>query len=117
MPGEENAMYNPLSRDANEFIDDAEIRESLEEGRKAAARPGAAANILEKARLCRGLSHREAAVLLHVVDEGIRAEIHALARHIKERIYGRRIVMFAPLYLSDYCVNNCRYCGFLRPEP
>ena len=105
-------MYDPASRDANEFIDDAEIRESLEEGKKLVASRNALNAILEKARLCRGLTHREAAALLYAEDEDIRGKIHALARRIKEHIYGRRIVMFAPLYLSDYCVNNCRYCGF-----
>ncbi len=105
-------MYNVRSLDVNEFIDDAEIRESLEEGEKLAAHADNVFRILEKAREYKGLSHREAAVLLYVNDAETLEKMYALAREIKEHIYGRRIVMFAPLYLSDYCVNNCRYCGF-----
>ena len=105
-------MYDVCSLDSNEFIDDAEILESLEEGRKRASDRTEVERILNRARECRGLTHREAAVLLFVDDEETLKRMYALAREIKERIYGRRIVMFAPLYLSDYCVNNCRYCGF-----
>ena len=105
-------MYNPASLDANEFIDHAEILESLDNGRKQASDTAAISRILEKARQYRGLTHREAAVLLFAEDEQTLHAIFTLAREIKEHIYGRRIVMFAPLYLSDFCVNNCRYCGF-----
>lgn len=105
-------MYNVRSLDSNEFIDDAEIREALEAGRKLAADRDVVVRILAKAREYRGLTHREAAVLLFVEDEDTLKAMYALAREIKEHIYGRRIVMFAPLYLSDYCVNHCRYCGF-----
>ena len=105
-------MYNVRSLDSNEFIDHAEILESLDEGRKLSSDRAEVARILNKAREYRGLTHREAAALLFVEDEDTLKSIYALAREIKEHIYGRRIVMFAPLYLSDYCVNNCRYCGF-----
>ena len=105
-------MYNVKSLDSNEFIDHSEILESLEEGRRLSANMDEVNRILNKAREKHGLTHREAAVLYYVEDEDVRAQIHALAREIKEHIYGRRIVMFAPLYLSDYCVNGCRYCGF-----
>ena len=105
-------MYNVRSLDSNEFIDHAEIMTSLEEGKKLAADRASVERILDKAAGCGGLTHKEAAVLLYVEDEATRKRMYALARKIKEHIYGRRIVMFAPLYLSDYCVNNCRYCGF-----
>ena len=68
--------------------------------------------ILEKARERKGLDHREASVLLACEDESINQEIYALAEQIKKDFYGNRIVMFAPLYLSNYCVNGCVYCPF-----
>ena len=105
-------MYDVKSRDANEFIDDGEVRASLEEAARLAAVPGEVERILDRARACRGLSHREAAVLLRVDDETTLEKMYALAKEVKERIYGKRIVLFAPLYLSNYCVNNCAYCGF-----
>lgn len=105
-------MYNPKSRDSNEFIDDAEVLSSIEDARKLAATPGEVDRILAKAREYKGLTHREAAVLLDVEDEATLEKIYSLAKEVKEKIYGKRIVMFAPLYLSNYCVNNCKYCGF-----
>ena len=69
-------------------------------------------SIIDKARDCKGLSHREAAVLLECDDNDLLEEIYALARKIKQRFYGNRIVMFAPLYLSNYCVNSCVYCPY-----
>ena len=105
-------MYNPESRDANEFIDDAEVRSSIEEATRLAADPANIERILARAAECGGLTHREAAVLLNVEDPATLDRIFHLAKQIKERIYGKRIVMFAPLYLSNHCVNNCKYCGF-----
>ena len=105
-------MYDVRSLDSNEFIDNAEILESLEEGRKLASDRTEVERILNKARECRGLTHREAAVLLFVDDEETLKSMYALAREIKEHIYGRRIVMFAPLYLSNYCINSCSYCPY-----
>ena len=70
--------------------------------------------ILDKARLCKGLSHREASVLLACEDPEILDEIYKLANEIKHKFYGNRIVMFAPLYLSNYCVNGCIYCPYHR---
>ena len=72
--------------------------------------------ILNKARLRKGLSHREAAVLLDCDLEDKNQEIYALAEQIKKDFYGNRIVMFAPLYLSNYCVNGCVYCPLPREE-
>ncbi len=105
-------MYDVRSRDANEFIDDGEVRASLEEAVRLVAVPGEVERILDRARGRQGLTHREAAVLLHVDDEATLEKMYALAKDVKERIYGKRIVLFAPLYLSNYCVNNCAYCGF-----
>ena len=104
--------YDPKSPDANAFIHHEEILATLEEARLAAGDHGRVRAILDKAATYGGLTHREAAVLLHVDDTQVLSEVFALARKIKERIYGRRIVMFAPLYLSDHCVNRCTYCGY-----
>jgi 2-iminoacetate synthase len=105
-------MYDALSSDANCFINDDEVVASIKEGAELAKDRSAIASILEKAASLKGLSHREAAVLMGVEDNGVVEEIYSLARKVKERIYGRRIVLFAPLYLSDYCINACSYCGY-----
>jgi 2-iminoacetate synthase len=105
-------MYNVKSMDANEFIDDAEILDSIEEAKKKVKSRAEIERILTKVREYKGLSHREAAVLLEVEDEEILARMYKIAKEVKEKIYGKRIVMFAPLYLSNYCVNNCKYCGY-----
>jgi 2-iminoacetate synthase len=105
-------MYDILSNNANSFIDDDEIITSLNKGKLLAADHKAVASILDKAKTFKGLNHREAAVLMEVTEHDTLEEIYALAKQIKEHIYGRRIVIFAPLYLSDYCVNNCSYCGY-----
>ena len=68
--------------------------------------------ILEQAKTCKGLSHREAAVLLECNLEDLNEKMYELAREIKQKLYGNRIVMFAPLYLSNYCVNGCTYCPY-----
>src|SRR5512141_2307764 len=104
--------YDPKSMDANAFINDQEILESLEQAKLEAQDPARVRAILEKAATYVGLNHREAAVLLEVQSPEILAEVFTMAKRIKEHIYGRRIVMFAPLYLSDYCVNRCTYCGY-----
>ena len=67
---------------------------------------------MAKARECKGLTHREIAVLLEIINEEILEEMYKIAKEIKEKIYGKRVVLFAPLYLSNYCVNNCKYCGY-----
>lgn len=105
-------MYDPKSMDSNEFICHEEIEETLQQARTEADDPARVREILEKAAGFHGLTHREAAVLLEVQSPEILADIFALARKVKEHIYGRRIVMFGPLYLSDYCVNRCTYCGY-----
>ena len=68
--------------------------------------------IIEKAKKRKGLTHREASVLLACSDEEKNKEIYKLAEQIKKDFYGNRIVMFAPLYLSNYCVNGCTYCPY-----
>lgn len=98
--------------EAADFIDDEEILWSLEEAKVKAGDPAYVKSILEKAREIKGLTHREAAVLLEVTDTDILDNIYRSAKVIKEKIYGNRIVLFAPLYISNYCVNNCEYCGY-----
>ncbi|MGI6332729.1 MAG: [FeFe] hydrogenase H-cluster radical SAM maturase HydG [Zhaonellaceae bacterium] len=105
-------MYNVKSMNANEFIDDGEIMESIDEAIKVSKNKSEIEKVLTKARQFRGLTHREAAVLLQVEDDEILNEMFKIAREVKEAIYGKRIVLFAPLYLSNYCVNNCKYCGY-----
>lgn len=105
-------MHDPSSMDPTLFIHDGEIRETLEAARVEARDPARVQAILAKAATFAGLTHREAAVLLHVEDPEVLEACYATARKVKEHIYGRRIVMFAPLYLSDHCVNRCTYCGY-----
>lgn len=105
-------MYNVLSSKAEEFIDDAEILDSIEYGQANKSNRELISSIITKAREYKGLSHREAIVLLECDQEDLNEEIYSLAKEIKEKFYGNRIVMFAPLYLSNYCVNNCTYCPF-----
>ncbi len=105
-------MYNAKSMDSNEFIDDGEILVSIDEAKKHAGNKTEIDRILTKAREYKGLSHREAAVLLEVDDDETLEKMYKLAKEVKGKIYGKRIVLFAPLYLSSYCVNNCKYCGY-----
>ncbi len=104
--------YNPKSSIAREFINDAEIQESLAYARQNRNNKEVIDAILMKAREMKGISHREAAVLLECELEEENQEIEKLAKEIKERFYGKRIVMFAPLYLSNYCINGCLYCPY-----
>ena len=114
------AKYDPKSRKAEEFINDAEILETIEYAEKNKHNIELIDSILEKARpqktatgtVCKGLTHREASVLLACdIPEKIE-EIYKIAEEIKLAFYGNRIVMFAPLYLSNYCVNGCLYCPY-----
>ncbi len=104
--------YNPKSMDANEFISHDEITATLELAKAESKDPVRVQELLDKAATFTGLTHREAAVLLEVDSPEILDRIFKMARQIKEHIYGKRIVMFAPLYLSDYCINRCTYCGY-----
>ena len=105
-------MYNPKSTKASEFIDHQEILETLKYAEENKNNIELIDKILEKARQKKGLSHREALLLLDCEDEKKNEEIFELARQIKKDFYGNRIVLFAPLYLSNYCVNGCVYCPY-----
>lgn len=105
-------MYNPKSLTAEEFIAHDEVLDSLAYAEANKRNAEKIDEILEKARLRKGLTHREAAVLLDCDLEDKNKEIYALAEQIKKDFYGSRIVMFAPLYLSNYCVNGCVYCPY-----
>ena len=106
--------YDPTSDHAEAFIHDGEIRETLQEAERLSRDRQAIRRILDKAAEMRGLDHREAAVLLLMDEPDLIAELGELARRCKEQYYGRRIVMFAPLYLSNYCINGCTYCPYHR---
>ena len=99
-------MYDVKSLKAEEFINDEEILESLAFANDNKNNRELIEQILEKAEAMQGISHREAAVLLECDLPDITERIYALAKQIKDRFYGNRIVMFAPLYLSNYCVNG-----------
>lgn len=105
-------MYKIDSSKAEEFICHEEILDTLDYAQKNRNNPVLIRELIEKARACKGLNHREAAVLLECEDADLLEEIYALAREIKQKFYGNRIVMFAPLYLSNYCVNSCTYCPY-----
>lgn len=105
-------MYRVDSMKAEEFISHQEIMETLAYADENKNNRELVDQILDKARERKGLSHREASVLLACEDEEKNQEIYALAEQIKKDFYGNRIVMFAPLYLSNYCVNGCVYCPF-----
>ena len=105
-------MYNPKSLDAEEFICNEEVLSTLKYAEENKQNRELIDEILNKARLEKGLTHREAAVLLDCDLEDKNKEIIALAEKIKKDYYGNRIVLFAPLYLSNYCVNGCVYCPY-----
>ena len=108
----EKFKYDPKSSDAREFINHEEILDSLRYAEENKNNKKLIKDIIEKARACRGITHREASVLLECDDDELNEEMYALAREIKQKIYGNRIVMFAPLYLSNYCINSCVYCPY-----
>ena len=105
-------MYDPKSMKAEEFIDHGEVEATLAYADANRNNMPLIRAILDKAREGKGLSHREASVLLACEDEDVFAEVCELAREIKRKFYGNRIVIFAPLYLSNYCVNGCVYCPY-----
>ena len=114
------ANYNPKSMKAEEFISDEEIRATLAYAEEHKNDMPLIESILEKARpkkngngcTCAGLTHREASVLLACEDPQVLQKIYDIAEEIKLAFYGNRIVIFAPLYLSNYCVNGCVYCPY-----
>ena len=105
-------QYNPKSMEAGEFINDGEILDTLEYASQNKSNTNLIDQILDKARLRKGLTHREAAVLLDCDIPEKNEEIYKLAKQIKKDFYGNRIVLFAPLYLSNYCINGCVYCPY-----
>ena len=114
------AVYDPKSPRAEEFINDEEIKATLAYAEAHKNDRALIESILEKARpvrqdrgcVCRGLTHREASVLLANDDPAVTKRIYQIAEEIKLAFYGNRIVIFAPLYLSNYCVNGCVYCPY-----
>ena len=105
-------MYDPKSMCADDFIYHQEILDTLSYAEQHKSDAVLIDSIIEKAKERKGLSHREASVLLACDIEEKNQEIYALAEQIKKDFYGNRIVMFAPLYLSNYCVNGCTYCPY-----
>lgn len=101
-----------MSSVATEFINDEEILSTLKYAEENKGNKELINKVIEKAKNCKGLSHREAALLLECELEEENEKIYKLAREIKQKFYGNRIVMFAPLYLSNYCVNGCVYCPY-----
>ena len=109
-------MYNPKSTVATEFIDDQEIRDSLAYAQENKHNYELIDSLIERAADCKGLSHREAAVLLECDIPELNDKMFTSAKKIKREIYGDRIVLFAPLYLSNYCINGCVYCPYHGPN-
>lgn len=93
-----------------DFIDEKTIENLLEKGRN--RRQKEIVDIIEKARMAKGITPEECAILLQIEDPEILTEIYKVAQEIKLKIYGKRLVFFAPLYISNYCINNCQYCGY-----
>lgn len=105
-------MYNPKSLKAEEFISDEEIRETLAYADANKDNVELIDQILAKAKECKGLTHREASVLLACEMPDKIQEMYDLAAEIKKEFYGNRDRAFAPLYLSNYCINGCVYCPY-----
>lgn len=95
-----------------DFLDESVINQIIMNADKKSNDVDFVREILKKAEKAEGISDEEAAVLLSIKDESLLEEMYTVSKKIKEKIYGKRIVMFAPLYISNYCVNNCRYCGY-----
>ena len=105
-------MYNVKSNKAEEFIDDQEILDTIDYAKENKNNRELIFSLIERAKDCKGLNHREAMLLLECeIPEAIE-EMEKVAKMIKEKLYGNRIVMFAPLYLSNYCINGCVYCPY-----
>lgn len=105
-------MIDEKQRSTDSFINDALIERLLTEAGSKAGDKIFVRRIIDKALEHRGLSAGEVAILLEVRDPELLKEMYAAAAKVKEAIYGKRVVLFAPLYLSSYCVNNCVYCGY-----
>jgi 2-iminoacetate synthase len=108
----ENLKYDPKSPHAEEFIHHGEIMDSLAYAEENKSNRALIEGLLDRAVDCKGLTHREAAVLLACDLPDLNEKMFSLAKKIKEELYGQRIVLFAPLYLSNYCINSCVYCPY-----
>ena len=109
---ETEKTYNPASEIADEFISDREIQDTILYAREHSKDRAIVEEIIRKAAMLKGLTHREASILMECEDPELQEKIFELAREIKRKLYGNRIVMFAPLYLSDWCINGCVYCPY-----
>ncbi|MBO8474091.1 MAG: [FeFe] hydrogenase H-cluster radical SAM maturase HydG [Bacteroidetes bacterium] len=109
---ETEKTYNPASEIADEFISDREIQDTILYAREHSKDRATVEEIIRKAAMLKGLTHREASILMECEDPELQKKIFELAREIKGKLYGNRIVMFAPLYLSDWCINGCVYCPY-----
>lgn len=105
-------MYNPSSLKAEEFIDNQEILDTLQWAKEHKNDRPLIESLIKRAADCKGLTHREAAVLLECELEDLNQLMIERAQQIKAKLYGNRIVLFAPLYLSNYCINGCTYCPY-----
>ncbi|MDF2587535.1 MAG: hydG [Anaerocolumna sp.] len=105
-------MYNVNSKKAEEFINHEEILETIDFAKENKSNRALINSIIDKAKEMKGITHREAAVLLECDLNDENERMYQLAREIKQKFYGNRIVMFAPLYLSNHCVNGCVYCPY-----
>lgn len=110
-------MINEHQRSTDSFIDDSLIIQLLAEAKIAAHSKLQVRAIIEKARAAKGLSAAEVAILLESDDPKLEQLLYQAASDIKKTIYGNRIVLFAPLYISNYCVNSCKYCGYRSGNP
>ena len=109
---ETGKTYNPASEIADEFISDREIQDTILYAREHSKDRAIVEEIIRQAAMLKGLTHREASILMECEDPELQEKIFELAREIKRKLYGNRIVMFAPLYLSDWCINGCVYCPY-----
>ncbi|MBU3181015.1 [FeFe] hydrogenase H-cluster radical SAM maturase HydG [Clostridium psychrophilum] len=105
-------MYDSKSKVATEFIEDGEILSTLAYAKENKSNRKLIDSLIERAKDCKGLTHREALVLLECDLEDEKEKMFKLAKEIKQKLYGKRIVIFAPLYLSNYCINGCVYCPY-----
>lgn len=103
----DNEKYN-----ASDFIKDDEINCLIKKGKELASDKELVREIIERSKTAEGLTPEETSVLLNIEDKDLIEEMFKAAREIKEKLYGKRLVVFAPLYVSNYCVNNCEYCGY-----
>lgn len=103
----DNEKYNAL-----DFIKNDEINNLIAKGKELASDKELVREIIERSKSAEGLTPEETAVLLNLEDKELIEEMFKAAREVKEKLYGKRLVVFAPLYVSNYCVNNCQYCGY-----